>query len=608
MRLDIRDEALKPAVDGKIPVVPGKPEQSEIIRRIFATDSAEIMPPEYAHKTLTQAQKDTIRHWVAEGAKYEGHWSFQPVSRPPVPEVTANPALVENPIDAFIQARLAKEGLQPSPEADRRTLIRRVTLDLTGLPPTAQEVQQFVSDKSPGAYEKLVDRLLASPRYAEQQTMHWLDAVRYADSRGFHGDNPQPAWPYRDYVLKAYRDNMAFDQFTREQLAGDLIPNATIDQKVASAYNRILRTSTEGGVQDKEYLAKYGADRVRTTSAVWLGLTTGCAECHDHKFDPIKSQDFYAMKAFFADLKETGLLPDRGDNAWTTLSLPNEDQSRQSAKLDEEIKTAQRALDEKTDALKTQQATWEQQVLSDFQAGRLKWHYQRPFSAVSAHGAKLTIYNDEPVDSNIYVTSGASSLQSHRGPGNGLVVASGPNPDNETYTISFRPGAGTWTELGVHVVQDENLPGNRLARGSDRFVLTEIEARISPDGTRPATKAPFVLATTNGFGETGEHPPMAATDGDPRTGWGQDGSDGVSPFLALRFAQPIKTGPATVITVYLHQDSPLRRATIGRLRLAMSSGQYSWPELGDAGVEAGIKARCGQAYPGWPAGWRTRAT
>jgi hypothetical protein len=588
LRLDIRDEALKPAVDGKIPIMPGKPEQSEIIRRIFATDASEIMPPEFAHKALTQAQKETIRQWVAEGAKYEGHWSFQPVSRPPVPEISGNRALVENPIDAFIQARLAKEGLQPSPEADRRTLIRRVTLDLTGLPPTAQQVQQFVDNKSPDAYAKLVDRLLASPRYAEMETMHWLDAVRYADSRGFHGDNPQPAWPYRDYVLRAFRDNKPFDDFTREQLAGDLIPNATIDQKVASAYNRILRTSQEGGIQDKEYLAKYGADRVRTTSAVWLGLTTGCAECHDHKFDPIKSEDFYAMKAFFADIKEEGLLPGRGDAAWTTLSLPSGDQSRQLAKLDDEVRAAQRALDEKNDALKARQDTWEQRLSTDFQAGRLKWQYQRPFSAVSAHGAHLAIYNEEPVDSNIYVTSGAASLESHRGPGNGLVVASGPNPDNETYTISFRPGAGTWTALGVQAVQDESLPGNRLARGSDGFVLTEVEARVSFDGKVPAGKAPFVLATTNGVGELGEHPPMAAIDGDPRSGWGVDDGDGKSPFLALRFARAIKTGPSGVIAVYLRQDSSLRRATLGRVRLALSSGQYSWPELGDAGVDAGL--------------------
>ncbi len=589
LRLDIREEAIKPLADGSIPIVPGKPDQSEIIKRIFAADPSEIMPPEYAHKTLTQAQKETIRQWVQEGAKYEGHWSFQPIKRPAVPENVENSALVVNPIDAFIQARLAKDGLQPSPEADRRTLIRRVTLDLTGLPPTPQEVEQFIASKSPDAYAKLVDRLLASPRYAEMETMHWLDAVRYADSRGYHGDNPQPAWPYRDYVLKAFRDNKPFDEFTREQLAGDLLPNATTEEKVASAYNRILRTSQEGGVQDKEYLAKYGSDRVRTTSAVWLGLTTGCAECHDHKFDPIKSEDFYAMKAFFADIKEQGLLPGQGKDAWTTVQLPSEDQSRQIAKLDADLKAAQAALDAKTGEIKSQQAAWEQALLADFQAGKLKWQYQRPFAAESAHGAVLTIYNDEPVDSNIYITDGAGSLNFHRGPGNGLVVASGTNPDNETYTISFRPGAGTWTELGVHVIQDESLPGNRLGRGSDRFILTEVEAKVSTDGKQPAVKAPFVLATTNGIGETEGHPPMAAIDGDPRTGWAEDSEDGKSPFLALRFARPVKTTAATVITVVLHQDAALRRATIGRFRLALSSAQYSWPELGDSGVDAGLK-------------------
>jgi hypothetical protein len=584
LRLDIREEALKPAVDGKIPIVPGKPEQSEIVRRIFAPDASEMMPPEFAHRTLTAAQKQTIRQWVAEGAKYEGHWSFQPIKRPPVPEIAGGPALVENPIDAFIQARLEKEGLPPSPEAAPRTLIRRVTLDLTGLPPTAREVQRFVNDKSPQAYEKLVDQLLASPRYAEMETMHWLDAVRYADSRGFHGDNPQPAWPYRDYVLRAFRDNKPFDDFTREQLAGDLIPNATIDQKVASAYNRILRTSQEGGIQDKEYLAKYGADRVRTTSAVWLGLTTGCAECHDHKFDPIKSEDFYAMKAFFADIKEVGLMHDRGEDAWTTMPLPSAEQTRLLAQFDAQVKAAQSALDQKTDALEARQADWEQKLLADFQAGRLQWQYQRPFAAASAQGTRLTIYNDEPVDSNEYI---GGSLQFHLSPGKGLVVASGSTPDNDTYTISFRPGAGTWTALGVHVVQDETLPGNRLARGSDRFILTEVEARISPDGKRPAVKSPFVLATTDGFGELGEHPPMAAIDGNPATGWAEDESDGRSPFLALRFARPIKTGPATVVTVTLRQDSPVRRATIGRVRLALASGEYSWPEIGDGTVEAG---------------------
>ena len=205
-----------------------------------------------------------------------------------------------------------------------------MALDLTGIPPTPEEIAAFLKDTSPDAYEKLVDRLMASPRYAEQQTMHWLDVVRYADTCGFHGDNAFPAWPYRDYVLHSFRDNKPFDEFTREQLAGDLLPDATVEQRVASAYNRLNRTSAEGGLQPKEYLAKYGADRVRTVAAVWLGGTLGCAECHDHKFDPFSQRDFYSMKAFFADIKETGLVPDRGKDAWgAQLALPTPEQQEQ---------------------------------------------------------------------------------------------------------------------------------------------------------------------------------------------------------------------------------------------------------------------------------------
>ncbi|MGH9847026.1 MAG: DUF1549 domain-containing protein, partial [Blastocatellia bacterium] len=274
LRLDIREEAMKKTKSGVIPVAPGKPEASEIIRRIFSNDKYEVMPPPSAHKELTRTQKELIKRWVAEGAKYEGHWAYQPVKRPEVPHAPANAvAPVRNPVDAFIQMRLLKEGVPPSPEADRRTLIRRVSLDLTGIPPTTREVEAFVNDPAPDAYRRLVERLLSSPRYAEKQAMHWLDAVRYADTTGFHGDNALPAWPYRDYALRAFRDNKPFDEFTREQMAGDLLPNATVEQKIASAYNRLNRTSAEGGLQPKEYLAKYAADRVRTTSVVWLGST-----------------------------------------------------------------------------------------------------------------------------------------------------------------------------------------------------------------------------------------------------------------------------------------------------------------------------------------------
>lgn len=582
LRLDLREEATKKRRSGVIPIVPGKPEESEIIRRIFATDPAEAMPPPAAHKTLTPQQKELIKRWVAEGAKYEGHWAYQPIRRPPVPVLTAEPqegrssALIRNPIDAFIQARLLKEGLQPAPEADRRTLIRRVSLDLTGIPPTPAEVEAFVNDSSPEAYERLVARLLDSPRFAEKQALHWLDAVRYADTAGFHGDNPVPVWPYRDYVLRAFRDNRPFDVFTREQLAGDLLPQATLEQKVASAYNRLNRTSAEGGLQPKEYLAKYGADRVRTTSVVWLGTTMGCAECHDHKFDPILTKDFYAMKAFFADIKETGLMPDRGREAFEPkLMLASEEQRQQLAALNERLRAAERQLEERAQALHERRAEWEQQMLQAHNTGRLDWRYQRPLTATAAQGATLKIYNDEPL---IVTQYRGGSLITERVVGSALVVASGANPEKEVYTVTFRPGAGEWTALAIDVVQDESLPANRYGRSADRFVLSEVEAEVQVGSKSPPRRLAFSLATTDGFGEAPENHPMLAIDGDARTGWGVSYGDGRDAFLALRFTEPMKTTPETLVTVRLRQESDVRRATIGRFRLALSAARYSWPD------------------------------
>jgi hypothetical protein len=581
LRLDIREEALKPRKSGVTPIVPGDPDKSEIVQRVFATNPAKIMPPAYAHKELTAAQKNTVRRWVAEGAVYEKHWSYQPVTRPAVPTVTASKAPIRNPIDAFIQDRLARENLTPSPEADRRTLLRRVTFDLTGLPPTPEELKALISDQSSDAYERVVDRLLASPRYAEVRTMHWLDAVRYGDSAGFHGDNLWPAWPYRDYVLRAFRDNMPFDQFTREQLAGDLLPDPTREQLIASAYNRLNRVSAEGGLQPKEYIAKYGADRVRTLSTVWLGSTMGCAECHDHKFDPFTSKDFYSMKAFFADIKETGLVPDRGPKQWgSKLLLATDEQKAKLAEFDDQIKAVRKELDDKASAMNEQRWAWEDRMLALHKSGELAWKYQRPLTATSANGAKVTIYNDEPVDSNYYLNG---SLASERKRGEGLMVASGPDPDNETYTVTFKPGAGVWTELGIDVHQDESLPGVRLSRGADRFVLTEVDAEVSTDAG--PQKLPFVLATGTTFGYSPENPAMAAIDGDPKTGWAITIIEHYNPFIALRFAKKLQTGPDSIITVRLHHDSDLRRAVIGRFRVALSSAEYSYPEEGNSGAK-----------------------
>jgi len=554
LRLDIREEALKPNRAGVAPIVPGDPDKSNIIRRIFAANPAQIMPPKAAHKELTEAQKRTIRQWVAEGATYEGHWAYSPVRRPA-------PPTDGNPIDSFVLARLAKEGLTASSPADKITQIRRVTLDLTGLPPASEEVKAFLADDSAGAWTRVVDRLLASPRYAEKQALLWLDAVRYADTCGFHGDNPWPAWPYRDYVLRSFRDNKPFDQFTREQLAGDFLSG--VDAWTGSAYNRMTRTSAEGGLQPKEYLAKYGADRVRTTSNVWLGSTMGCAECHDHKFDPFTQKDFYAMKAFFADIKETGLVPDRGKNAWgSLLALPTAAQRDELADLGERIEEMERQL-------AAQAPPAPAGLLDDVKAGKLAWQFPRPLTATSQNGAKLTIYNEEGLDST-YDFRG--SLVSEKKPGHGTITASGPNPDNETYTVTFKPGAGKWTALGLEVIQDESLPGMRVARGADRFVLTGFEAAVNG---RPL---PLVLATDNVLYPVPEHPVMAVLDADPATGWGVTMyGEGRNVFLALRLGAPLATSESDVIAIRLRHDSKYRRAVLGRFRVAISAATYAWP-------------------------------
>lgn len=317
LRLDVGKAALDSGV-----LMPGKPEKSPLVERITSKDEEEQMPPAKSGKKLTAAEVETLRKWIAEGAKYAPHWAYVPPRRHDVPKLRDAKLEVRNWIDNFILARLEREGFAPSPEADRRTLARRLYFDLTGLPPTPEEVEAFVADKDPKAYDKLVDRLLASEHYGERMAAYWLDLVRYADTVGYHGDQDHHATPYRDYVIDAFNLNVPFDRFTQEQLAGDLLPKPTTDQKIATCYNRILQTSHEGGVQPKEYLSIYAADRVRNLSAVWMGATVGCAQCHDHKFDPYTARDFYSLAAFFADVDEEKHLRGGGVDAVPTKRHP----------------------------------------------------------------------------------------------------------------------------------------------------------------------------------------------------------------------------------------------------------------------------------------------
>ncbi len=296
LRLDSFDAATEWAI------VPGDPDSSEVIARVTSDDPDYQMPPPPANRPpVTAAGVEKLRQWIAEGAEYQPHWAYLPLRReePPVP---TDEAWSRNAIDRFVLAKLEGRRLSPSTEADRETLARRVYLDVTGLPPTTEQLDEFLSDNRPDAYERLVDSLLQSPRYAERMATWWFDLVRFSDTVGYHGDQDQRIAPYRDYILKSFNDNQPFDQFTVEQLAGDLLPNPDLWQRVATGYNRLLQTSHEGGIQDDEYRAKMMADRVRNVSEVWLAASMGCAECHDHKFDPISQRDFYRMGAFFADV------------------------------------------------------------------------------------------------------------------------------------------------------------------------------------------------------------------------------------------------------------------------------------------------------------------
>jgi hypothetical protein len=306
LRLDRRESAVASAI------IPGDPESSELIRRVRSTDPELMMPPADSHKLrLTDPQLEVLERWIEEGAPYEPHWSFIRPSRSAVPDVAGIDA--RDSIDAYISARQKERGIGFHREADAATLARRISFDLIGLPPEPFEVDRFQVDSRPDRLERWTDELLASPAFGERLASYWFDLIRFADTVGYHGDQEHAIWPFRDYVLEALNANMPFDQFTREQLAGDLLPKTSIDQRIATAYNRVLQTSHEGGVQPKEYLLKYASDRVRNLSAVWLGLTMGCAECHDHKFDELTQRDFYQLAAFFADVQEKGDFKGAGD-------------------------------------------------------------------------------------------------------------------------------------------------------------------------------------------------------------------------------------------------------------------------------------------------------
>ncbi len=344
LRLDRRDNATLDR-DGHAAIVPGDAAASSLVQRILTEDLDDRMPPPDSNHTLSDHEKALLQAWIEQGAAYEAHWAY-------IAPKVVSPAAVDDtdwartPVDAYLLGDLQVHQLSHGPEADPATLVRRLSFDLIGLPPTPAEVRAYTENASDDAYEQLVDRLLASPHFGERLAIYWLDLVRYADTVGYHGDQVRGVAPYRDYVIAAFNENMPFDQFTREQLAGDLLENPTLDQQIATGYNRLNMVTREGGAQDKDYLIRYAADRTRTTASVWLGSSLGCAQCHDHKFDPFSLEDFYRFSAFFADINEVGVQNDAGNEGPFPpyLRFPNEEQRTQIAALEGDMARINDAL------------------------------------------------------------------------------------------------------------------------------------------------------------------------------------------------------------------------------------------------------------------------
>jgi hypothetical protein len=367
LRLDVKESAFGKAESGEVAIVPGNLEKSELARRISAADPDEVMPPPKEHKKLKPHHADLLKRWIQGGASWTGHWAFESLKPVPVPQVPG----VKNPIDAFVHRRLAKEGLKPAAEEDPARLLRRVSLDLTGLPPSIAEVDAFVTASAANrdaALSAAVDKLLASPHFGERLAVPWLDLARYGDTSGYHNDSLRDMWLWREWVIKAFNAGMPFDQFTIEQIAGDLLPNATIDQQVASGFHRNVMTSDEGGLIEKEYLNLYVVDRVATTGVTWLGMTVACAQCHDHKYDPITQKDFYQVYAFFHNVPESGKDGVRDRNPKPFLRVASPEQLAELKRHDDEIAAVEKAAQEMAKSLDAKQAEWEKQRVASGQA------------------------------------------------------------------------------------------------------------------------------------------------------------------------------------------------------------------------------------------------
>ncbi len=542
LRFDVPGAALKPTDLGRPAVVPGKPKESPLVQRIFSKRKAVMMPPPESNRPLSDADRAILRAWVEQGADFQTHWSFTPPRRHPTPAVKDG-KWARGPIDAFLLARMEAEGLKPSPEADRATLIRRVTLDLTGLPPTPTEVDAFLKDESPVAYETLVDRLLASPRYGERMALDWLDAARYADTHGYHIDSGRDMTRWREWVIDAYNKNLPFDRFTVEQLAGDLLPDPTVEQKVASGFNRNNMINFEGGAIPEEYLTAYVVDRVNTTGTVWLGLTVGCAQCHDHKFDPITQKEYYGLFAFFHNVPENGLDGSKG-NAAPMIPVPSAGQRAESERLTTEIAKNEAKLAGPWPEQDAAQSAWESSAPA---RGAVAWTALAPTQMSSRGKAKLARGADR------------------------TVVVTGRNPDKDVYTITAPAENGPITAIRVEALTDPSLTNGGPGRSvNGNIVLTDVTVEVAtPDA--PDEFEPAALASASADFSQENFPAALAIDRKPETGWAIDPEEGKPHAAVFSTKAPIPAGKGTTLRVILAFESQFAAHQFGKFRISATS-------------------------------------
>ncbi len=520
-------------------VTPGKPDDSELVIRILSTDSGEVMPPPKSNLKLTDAQKQLLKRWVTEGAAYTKHWSFVTPVRPAVPNAPPM-ARIQNPIDAFLVARLTQEGLTQSPEADRAKLLRRVTLDLTGLPPTPEELDAFLADSAPDAYEKAVDKLLESRRYGERMVWEWLDAARYADTNGYQGDPTRAMWYWRDWSIEAFNKNMPFDQFTIEQLAGDLLPNPTREQLIATGFHRNHMINGEGGRIAEESRVEYVQDRVETTGTVWMGLTLTCCRCHDHKYDPFSQKEYYQLSAYFNSIDESGA-NDAGGLANPILSFAEPDQQKKLDDLRVVENEANKARDELDKKLRAAQPAWEQEFAQNLaKSAAPEWTVLSAVEAKSESGATLKVLDD------------------------GSLLASGSNPAQDGFVITFKPPMANFTGIRLEALPDDSLVNKGPGRADNgNFVLTELKLQVKD--------RPIELTAIKADFEQGDLKLSATLDGKNDTGWAVASEFGKPHVGLYEVRTPPTASDGDLITCRLEFRSPHVSHVLGRFRVSVTN-------------------------------------